>query len=361
MKTPTVYDVAESAGVSIATVSRVLRHPDRVREATRERVLTAVTALGYVPSGSARGLATRRTGAIGLYLPGFDAIEHLGDLPETNAGGTSIVSDVGNGAEDHTGDLYFDEVVRGAEVEAWRRGYALMVGVGRGDQSLRTFHEMTGRVDGLVILAQAVPDEVLARIAGRIPVVVLSAQDGVDGYDHVSVSNREGMAALAEYVWTRPGVTSVVYVTGPDTSPDSADRWAGFGEARERVAAAGQVRVIEGTFTRESGREAGAAVLAHPDRPDAIVCANDQMALGVLEVLHEAGVRVPEDVVVSGFDGIPGAAVAVPRLSTVRQPIEELGRAAISMLDERLGDPEAPARARRLPVTVLLRESTHRA
>ncbi|WP_270410707.1 LacI family DNA-binding transcriptional regulator [Microbacterium maritypicum] len=106
-KAATVYDVADRAGVSIATVSRVLRSPDAVRPVTRERVLDAVAALGYVPSGSARGLAERRTGVLGLYFPGFDAAEDDGR---------------------YTSMLFLDEVLRGAELEAWKQGFVLMVG-----------------------------------------------------------------------------------------------------------------------------------------------------------------------------------------------------------------------------------------
>ncbi|RLP76014.1 LacI family transcriptional regulator [Mycetocola tolaasinivorans] len=361
MKPPTVYDVAERAGVSIATVSRVLRSPNRVRPDTAARVEAAVRELGYVPSGAARGLAERRTGVLGLYLPGFDAIEELTEIELPETGGTDIVSDLGRSADDHVADLYFDEVVRGAELEAWRRGYALMVAVGRGENSVQTFTDMAGRVDGLIVLARAVPDAVLTPLAARIPVVVLSARGDYEAFDRVSVSNREGMAALTDHVLAHT-TGEIVYLGGPEESPDARDRRRGVRDALEKHGRTEDVRWMSEIFTRDTGRRVGrelvrAAASGEP-LPGAVLCGNDQMALGVLDEFTAAGIAVPERVLVSGFDGIPAAALSSPRLSTVRQPIEDLGRAAIALLDERFQAPNGEPRGVRLPVSVLLREST---
>ncbi len=361
VKPPTVYDVAERAGVSIATVSRVLRSPDRVRPDTAARVEAAVRELGYVPSGAARGLAERRTGVLGLYLPGFDAIEDLSEIELPETGGTDIVTDLGKTADDHIADLYFDEVVRGAELEAWRRGYALMVAVGRGSNSLQTFTDMAGRVDGLIVLARAVPDAVLKPLAARIPVVVLSSRGDYEEFDRVSVSNREGMAALTDHVLSRTD-RPLVYLGGPEESPDARDRRRGVRDALEKHGRAEDMRWISDTFTRETGRRVGRELAdladAGGELPGAVLCGNDQMALGVLDEFAAAGIEVPGRVLVSGFDGIPAAALSSPRLSTVRQPIEDLGRAAIALLDERFQEPAGEPRGVRLPVSVLLREST---
>jgi len=170
----TVYDVAERAGVSIATVSRVLRQPDAVRPATRERVLDTVSELGYVPSGSARGLAERRTGVLGLYFPGFDASEDAPALDVLAEGQPTRPSFT---VEQRTADagvpqptmLFLDEVLRGAELEAWKQGFVLMIGVGRDDPGRETVRDIAGRVDGLMVLARSVPDDVLARLARRSP------------------------------------------------------------------------------------------------------------------------------------------------------------------------------------------------
>ncbi|ROS57930.1 LacI family transcriptional regulator [Frigoribacterium sp. PhB160] len=377
-KAPTVYDVAAHAGVSIATVSRVLRRPDDVRAETRARVLDSVRTLGYVPSGAARGLAGRRHGVLGLFLPGHDGI----DEPEparpaaADAGRIPLIDDSEGrtappalpGPARHwssPSNLYFDEVLRGAEVESWRRGFALMVAAGRGSSRDVMVNDIAGRVDGLAVLARTVPDELLAHVSRRIPVVVLADSRPGDDLDHVSVDNVAGMRALTEFVLERHGVRDVAYVAGPADSPDEADRHRGFDEA---VGAAGardagggapvRVRVEPGDFSRDGGRRAGEALLTSGEElPRAVVCANDQTALGVLDVLGRAGVDVPGRVLVAGFDGIEAGRFSTPRLTTVRQPMGELGRVAVRSIVERLADPGRPPQRVTLPVEVLLRES----
>lgn len=360
----TVYDVAERAGVSIATVSRVLRQPDAVRPATRERVLDTVAELGYVPSGSARGLAERRTGVLGLYFPGFDAAEEAPPLDVLGEGQLAppftVAGETAEQQPAHPSMLFLDEVLRGAELEAWKRGFVLMIGVGRDDASRETVRDIAGRVDGLVVLAQSVPDDVLARLARRIPVVVLSGPARGDRYDHVTVSNSDAMAELTRLVLAQVDRGPLAFLAGTEDSPDGAQRWEGFAAA---VAEAGiareDVTVVRGDFTRESGRRA-AEVLMAAGLPAALIAANDQMALGAIDAFRSAGVRVPEDVRVSGFDGIEAAALSVPPLTTVRQPMIDLGRAAVQLLARRLEQPDAEPVTVRLPLQILERESSRR-
>lgn len=359
----TVYDVAAHAGVSIATVSRVLRSPDAVRPATRERVHEAVSELGYVPSGSARGLAERRTGVLGLYFPGFDAAEEAPDLDVFADDPASVppFTLAHDDGETHPTSLFLDEVLRGAELEAWKRGFVLMIGVGRDDPDRSTVRDMAGRVDGLVVLARSVPDAVLARLSRRIPVVVLSGPPRGDDYDHVTVSNAAAMGELTRHVLAQvPEGARVAFLAGPEDSPDGGQRWEGFSRA---VADAGigsdAVTVARGDFTRESGRIATRELL-DGKAPDALVAANDQMALGAIDVLRDAGLRVPEDVLVTGFDGIEAAALSRPALTTIRQPMIDLGRAAVQVLARRLEHPDAPPAVVRLPLQILLRKSSQR-
>ncbi|MDN3309829.1 LacI family DNA-binding transcriptional regulator [Microbacterium oryzae] len=364
-KAPTVYDVADRAGVSIATVSRVLRTPGAVRPETRDRVLLAVSELGYVPSGSARGLAERRTGVVGLYFPGFDAVDEIADLDVLAGSGRperpfTVVRGAGPHEDTHASKLFQDEVLRGAELEAWRRGLVLMVGVGRGDPAASIARDMAGRVDGLVVLASSIPDDALERLARRVPVVVLSGPRVGDRHDHVTVSNTEAMAELTRHVLAQTSGRAPAYLAGPEDSPDGGQRWQGF---REAIAAAGlpvdRVEVLRGDHTRASGRRVGEE-LVRRGLPAALMSSNDQMALGVLDAFREARVRVPDDVVVTGFDGIDAAALSSPPLTTVRQPMLELGRAAIQVLARRLAAPTAAPMSVSLPVEVLLRDSSDR-
>jgi len=334
-KAPTVYDVAARAQVSIATVSRVLRTPEAVSEATSLRVQAAVRELGYVPSANARGLAARRTNVIGLFLPGHDDLEVEPPV-------SSIDVPIGTDEPPENENLYFDEVLRGAEVEAWRRGFALMVAAGRGERPGELLIDLAGRVDGMAILAGAVADDVLAQVARRIPVVVLASADADDGLDHVRANNGPGMRAITGHVLAK-NPARVLYVAGPSSSPDDAERFAGF------VSAMGDrpFDLVRGDFTRDSGRS---VVVDH----DAVICANDQMALGVLDTLERSGRR---DVLVTGFDGISAGRHSRPTLTTVHQPMVELGRAAINAVTRRLENPDLAPQRHTLPVRVIVRES----
>jgi LacI family transcriptional regulator len=208
-----------------------------------------------------------------------------------------------------------------------------------------------------------VPDDLLAHVSRRIPVVVLADSRPGDDLDHVSVDNAAGMRALTGFVLGREGVSDLVYVSGPGDSPDEADRHRGFDEAvaaacADDPARAPRVRVERGDFSREGGRRAGEALVASPDAlPQAVVCANDQSALGVLDAFAAHGVDVPGQVVVTGFDGIEAGRFSTPRLTTVRQPMNDLGRVAVRTIVTRLTDPTAPPQRVTLPVEVLLRES----
>lgn len=347
-KQPTVYDVAALADVSIATVSRVLTAPASVKASTRERVEEAIAELGYVPSASARGLAARRTNVIGLFFPRHDD-SGLDSLAMAEPGeGVPVVRDAAEEPENE--NLYYDEVLRGAEVEASRRGFALMIASGMGSDLESLVTDLAGRVDGLAVLAGTVPADMLKRAGRHIPVVLLGGDGGQDRFDHVHSNNAPGMRALAEHLVAQ-GASTFAYITGPFTSPDDADRFAGFSQAvGDRP-----VEVVRGDFTRMGGREAAAKLSGIPD---AIVCANDQTALGVLDVMAARGIAVPEKVQVTGFDGIAAGRHSSPQLTTVHQPMSELGRAAVQLIVERLEHPEQPRRAITLPVRVVLRESS---
>ncbi|MFB9375944.1 LacI family DNA-binding transcriptional regulator [Kineococcus gynurae] len=353
--------MAAAAGVSIATVSRVLRTPDAVRETTRGKVLAVVADLGYVPSGNARALAGRRTGVLGLLFPGHDAIDADPDPGSAGpvVGGVTVRDD--RGAPVAGGGpgspFYFDEVLRGAEIEAWRQGFALLVAAGRGPSVEVLLNDVAGRVDGLAVVARTVPAELLTRVNRRVPVVVLADTVHRDEFDHVGVDNAEGMRVLAGHVLQTLGVRDVVYVAGPSDSPDEHERFEGF---RAALAAAGLPRravpVLRGDFSRGRAAELMAELLAERV-PRAVVCANDQTALGVLDATRARGLSVPGDVLVTGFDGIEATRFSDPPLTTVAQPMVQLGRAAVRSVVDRLSGPQTPPRSVRLPVEVLLRES----
>lgn len=360
-KKPTVYDVAEHAGVSIATVSRVLTRPTDVRASTQERVLASVRELRYVPSGSARGLAARRTGVLGLFLPEVDAAGDPGDIAAGDPTRVEMRRDPAGEVQPTVANLYFEEVLRGCELESWRQGFSLMISVGRHTEPEdieASLSDLAGKVDALAVIAQSAPHEVLQRIGERIPVVYLAGQRQGDDVDHITVRNREGMRALTDHLIDDHGIHDPVYLTGPFDSPDDAERYGGFVEALESHGInPTALPVLHGEFSQQRARAVAEDLIARNALPRALVCANDQMALGVLDAFRDAGVRVPDDVIVTGFDGIDAGSHSTPRLTTVRQPMVELGRAAVRSMVARVANADLDPVNTQLPVTVLLRES----
>jgi LacI family transcriptional regulator len=334
-RTPTVYEVAARAGVSIASVSRVLAGHDRVRPDTRDRVLDAVAALGYVPSGAAQDLAGRRTAVLGLCFP-------------------DLVDDRDNMAD---AMYWYDEVIRGMERAARRSGYALLIAASHESDDAHLVHTVAGRCDGLVVLGGTVPLSTVEHVAGRVPVVLLAAsrekgeQPGL--LDHLYVANRAGLRELTAHLLDAHGYRDLAFLAGPTGSADSAARLAGFREAlgTERP------RVVYGDFTTDGGAAAVAELLAAGPPPRALVCANDQTAIGAMAALARAGLRVPADVAVTGFDGVHIGRHLHPGLTTVVQPMRELGETAVRLLRQRLDDPTRPAEDVELPVHVRLRGS----
>lgn len=341
---PTVYDVAARAGVSIATVSRTLRLPDAVRPETRRRVTEAAHALGYVPSGNARGLARRRTGVLGVCV----VADIVGDS-------------VDEPAQEHDGgddSLFWDEVIRGLQQASWRRGFAVLIAVTPATRSYELTNDIAGRVDGLAVLAERVPTRELGVIARRIPVVTLAGRQEMSGVDGVRAANSKGMRRLVEHLVRDHGHRDLAVVSGPPSSPDSVARLAGMRRTlREAGLRPPTEPLFVGDFTFESGHRAAAALLDRPTMPDVVVCANDQMAIGLIRTLRAAGVRVPHDVAVTGFDGIELGAHTDPSITTVHQPMRQMGRIAVDLLAERLADPGRPATTRTLPVDVVIRSS----
>ena len=333
---PTIYDVAREAGVSIATVSRALTRPDDLRPETRERVLRAVAELGYVPSGPATGLARRRTGVLGL------ARTDVRD-PEVDEGHETL--------------RYSDDVLRGMDRAARQAGYAvLLVGIDPLDRGFDL--ALAGKTDGMVVLARTILPEVLERLARRIPVVLVAGPREPEHLDHAGVANTEGAAAATTHLLEVHGAGEVAFLGGPADSPDAAARLEGF---RAALAAAGRPVPdrpdLAGDFTEAGGRAATRALLAAGRRPRGLVCANDQMAVGALGALAEAGVAVPGEVLLTGFDDIQLARHVWPPLTTVHQPMRQLGTSAVELLLHRIADPDAPPDAIVLPTRLVVRQS----
>ncbi|MEW2178332.1 LacI family DNA-binding transcriptional regulator [Streptomyces sp. NPDC005406] len=347
MSAPTVYDVAERSGVSIATVSRVYRTPESVRAQTRERVLEAARELGYVPSGNARGLASRTTGVLGLCFPDYADPDAEADAEADSDADDAVM-------------LYSDQIIRGMERAARRHGYALLIAASLegGPESLVA--KVAGRVDGFAVLAQTVPTEDLEVISRRLPVVMLAGPREIDHLDHIVVANADGERELTRHLIEDHGLRRLVFVGGETDSPDAEARFRGFQEAcrdaglpvpDEPALRTTMMKQAEGALAAETLLDRGG------ERPEAMLFANDQMAVGALHALARRGVRVPQDMAVTGFDGIPLGRIVQPPLTTVRQPIRRLGEQAVELLVERLNNTGREPVSLTLPVSVIRRAS----
>ncbi|NEE01548.1 LacI family DNA-binding transcriptional regulator [Phytoactinopolyspora halotolerans] len=354
MSTPTVYDVANHAGVSIATVSRVYRNPDTVRAETRDRVLAAARTLGYVPSGNARGLASRATGVLGLCFP--DNLQYDEHREETQ--------ELGHEAHHDEADLmiYSDEVIRGMERAARERGYGLLIAATVAGDPASTVADVAGRVDGVAVLAGTVSTAELEVISRRLPVVMLAGpreNPALDHLDHVEVANFDGQLAMTRHLIVDHGLTKLAFVGGPPNSPDGEARFRGFQAAHLEAGLdiPAEPRIRAG-LTTSSGRHAIGELLATlPERPQAVMFANDQMAVGALPELEHRGLRVPADIAVTGFDDISVSRLVRPALTTVRQPMQELGRHAVDLLLARVADRDRAPVSRLLQVSMVRRAS----
>ncbi|GAA1164788.1 LacI family DNA-binding transcriptional regulator [Nesterenkonia sandarakina] len=327
-----VRDVAARAGVSPATVSNALNHPDKVSQATRERVQVAIADLGYVRNDAARQLRQQQNLAVGM-----------------------IVLDIGN--------PFFADVARGAEnsLEVFHRPLLL----GNSSQSsqreltqLRLFEEQ--RVSGLLVTPVGDIIERLQEIRRRgIAVVLVDRDAGADALSSVSTDDVLGGRLATEHL-LELGRRRIAVVGGPQRIRQVAHRHQGALAAAQEYDGA-QVRLVDtGAMDATAGREASRNLLELPEtqRPDAIFATNDLVALGALQELSRAGVRVPEDIALIGYDDIAFTASATVPISSVRQPAEEMGARAAELLVAAIEDPEAPVEHQVFTPSLLAREST---
>jgi LacI family transcriptional regulator len=299
MKGSTLKDVAREADVSVASASRVMNGIGTVTEDVRARVLEAAERLRYVPHWGARSLVTSRTNTVGLLLP----------------------------------DIYgefFSEIIRGVDIAARARDLHLLVSGSHGDlaEAAAVIESMSGRVDGLLVMSPVAS-------AGDLPVTVPLVTIGgrPDGSERctIGVDNFAGACTAVRHLAAN-GCRRLAHISGPAENLDAQERFRGFAATASEVDPGAELRVREGDFTEEGGHRAMAALLDRADRPDGVFVANDMMAAGAILAIKEAGLAVPEDVAVIGFDDIPLARFTSPPLSTLRVGVCELGKQALEML-----------------------------
>ncbi len=320
----TIYSVAERAGVSIATVSRVMQGVGAVAPATKLKVLDAASDLDYIPLGAARSLAVRQHETHGLVLP-----ELAGP--------------------------YYSELLMGFESRAAELGRGVMLTLTRGKADpAAAVRSLASRVDAVAVLGSALTPEVAQVLTAGKPVISIAGAEHA-GFESIGAENRASAEALTGHVLDH-GCSRAVFVGDPAAGPDIGERHAGFVDAHRARHREPLDPVLVG-FRESEGVAVATRLLAGEIDADALVCANDELALSIMTHLQDAGFDVPGQVAVVGWDDVMAAAYVRPGLTTVRQPVQALGSLAAERLHQRvLGDDPVAAR-QTLPTELVIRGS----
>lgn len=301
----TIAEIAARAGVSKTTVSRVLNDKPDVDRETRKQVMDIIQQTGFVPQMSAINLAKGKTGLIGLVVPSL-----------TNPYSLTVIQGVAEGIANTDYEL-------------------VLYTTGLMEQNQNRFIQRLTRniTDGLVILLPRNFEEYADKLAKfHFPTVLVDHRGVVSDFPSVTAANRKGAYEATKYLVSL-GHRRIGCVTGSMDFGCSRDRLEGYKDALSESATALSTDVImQGDFSRQSGKACAAKLLRCSNPPSAIFCFNDEMALGALAAAMELGVKVPQQLSIIGFDDLPSAAMSIPALSTVRQPLHEMGSAAASLL-----------------------------
>ena len=324
----TLSDVAEAAGVSPMTVSRCINQPERLSPATRVKVEKAIDQLQYVPNAAARSLTQGRTETIALVL-----------VDVTNP--------------------FFTTLSRGVEDEAAKAGYTLMLG--NTDETIETerryLNEFISRqVDGVILSPAPGAEHHLDLLRQRdIPVVLIDRQIRGADVDIIRGDSFEGGVLLTNHL-VEVGYSDIAFVGGLSGTTSLQERLAGYRQALDENNL--QERVYLGSYDRQSGENIVRRLLEQSEVPDAIVAANNFVAVGALTELRQHGLSVPDDVALACFDDVEIAAAISPFLTVASQPAYEMGCSAMEMLLDRIEGSEEPPRERVFPVEMIVRKSS---
>jgi LacI family transcriptional regulator len=329
IKNTTIRDVAREAKVSVASVSRVLNGTGGVTPETQRIVREVAARLHYVPDNAARSLITGRTHTIGAVLPGL-----YGE--------------------------FFSELIRGIDLAARARGLHLLVSSSHDgvDAAAAAVRAMRGRVDGMLILSEFVDASFLEEnLPANLPAVLLDSPVKSTRFPVLNIDSRAGAVAMVQHLIER-GRQNVAFIAGPNNNFEAQQRDKGYRAAMAKYAPNVPLNIVAGDFSEESGYRAGRELLAQKKRPDAVFAASDMMAVGCLYAFKEAGVDVPGDIALAGFDDILIARYVTPPLSTVQVCIVDLGRIALERLVALLDPADTtPASVQTLGCEVVVRES----
>lgn len=327
----TIADVARASGVSGATVSRVLNGYEFVKETTRSRVMEAVEDLGYVANLQARSLAGGHSQIIGLLVPNLD-----------------------NG--------YVGTITQGIDQALARANYDLMLYTSHrhpGKESFYVSAIANGLTDGLLLVAPLVPTTYLDALREQnYPYVLIDQTDATENSNVVESTNWQGAYDATRYL-CQLGHTRIVFIKGSPAVRSAVDRLLGYKAALDDCdIPVTEALLIEGDYQQQTAYEATKNLLQTIDpAPTAIFAANDLSAFGAMDAVRECGLRIPDDISIIGFDDVPQATLVYPKLTTVRQPLEQMGQVAVKMLLERIKDQSRPPQRVALATQLVIRDS----
>ena len=328
----TIYEVAREAGVSTATVSRVINDQRHVRESTRVRVEEAMERMGYIANRQARGLAGGRSRMIGL-----------------------LVHELGSS--------YFTQVIRGIDAAAAAIGYDLMLYTSHARVEAEARHALelaTGPVDGVIFVLAVDPSKYVETLRQRgMPFVMLDHSHELSGTTFVAAANQSGARSAIDHL-IGLGHRRIGFITGKPGVSSARERLAGY---RDALSGAGiafdRQLVVEGDFLEDQGYVATRELLSLDEPPTAIFTSADTAAFGAIKAARDAGLQGPRrDLSVVGFDDIPEASLVMPPLTTVRQPLMEMGTTAVRLLRRLMDEPDVTPRRTELETELVIRGST---
>lgn len=333
MSNPTVRleDIAKMAGVSPMTVSRVLTGKAGVSASTRAKVLEAVENSGYVPNVNARALAGSQTRVLGMIVPDFST-------------------------------QYISELARGAGNAAVQAGYELVLYT-TSSYSQRTYRHLTlhsrGLIDGLVVVLPEVSDAQLDQLKSMgLHVVIVDPRHELPRFPSVHADNYRGARLMMDHL-VALGHQRIGFITGRTDTVASFERLKGYREGLQlHGLKVDDSLIIQGNFLQTEGVVAAKALMAVAEPPTAIFASNDMMALGAMDAVRDLGYRIPEDISIGGFDDIPMASHLCPALTTVRQPLFDMGATAARMIINMLSGIDIPAQHVELRTELVVRNST---
>jgi LacI family transcriptional regulator len=327
----TIKDVARASGVSYATVSRVLTGFEHVKDTTRQRVMEAVERSGYVANLHARSLVGGRSQIIGLLVPNLD-----------------------NG--------YVGTIMQGVDKALARANYDLLLYTSHrhpGKESFYVSAISNGLTDGLLLVAPLVPTTYLAALRDQdFPYVLIDQADVTESSNVVEATNWQGAYDATRYLIDL-GHTRIAFIKGSPAVRSAEDRLAGYKAAlADYGISVMQELIIEGDFQQQTGYESAKRLLQNLQPvPTAIFASNDLTAFGAMDAARKHGLRIPEDISIIGFDDIPQATFVYPKLTTVRQPLEQMGQIAAKLLLERIKDQSKTPQRIALATQLVVRDS----